>query len=255
MKKLLLIPLAIVILITFMAPSVGVFQIVIRGEEGLAELRRIVEADEEELKEYIRHIRLYTSDRITRECLINLLGFFDSLPLPSTSEIRFSGLSYFPDWNEISVGFLTDIGESYRFINLGRREIAKGELLFKLDMNFENLVNIYSTTSSQDFKLNWRGDISFIVDIDDFVFNVTYNHGDNWHIRTVNPEEMFKFLYGVEPWVYVPEPFTTEEALIILQAAAGLTTLSDDDIARFEIDSTPTTADALRILRIVAGLA
>jgi hypothetical protein len=48
--------------------------------------------------------------------------------------------------------------------------------------------------------------------------------------------------------------FTTADALIILQAAAGLIELNEWQIVRFEIDGEPTTADALRILRLVAGL-
>jgi hypothetical protein len=50
--------------------------------------------------------------------------------------------------------------------------------------------------------------------------------------------------------------FTTADALTVLRAAAGLTTLSAADTARFDMDGDGkiTTADALMILRRVAGI-
>jgi hypothetical protein len=48
--------------------------------------------------------------------------------------------------------------------------------------------------------------------------------------------------------------FTTADALLVLQAVAGLTTLTNEQTARLGIFGAPTTADALQILRIVAGL-
>ncbi|MCL2636881.1 MAG: hypothetical protein FWD48_00785 [Oscillospiraceae bacterium] len=260
MKKLLLIPLAILILITFLASAPPPVQIVVRGEEGLAELREIVEADDEKLREYARRHEHYRGQHVTREMLINLLTLFDSLPLPSTSEIRLNGISYFPHWNSIDVSFRTDIGELYNFQLSGRGKIETWEFLFELDMNFEDLVKVYSDMNSRDFIMTRYGNINFIfiIDIDNFVFRITYYPGDypgeKSLIRSVNPEEIFEFLYGVSPWVYVPEPFTTEEALIILQAVAGTIELSDEQSARFGIENAPTSADALRILRAVAGL-
>jgi hypothetical protein len=53
---------------------------------------------------------------------------------------------------------------------------------------------------------------------------------------------------------HLTQPFTTAEALTVLRAAAGLIELTDEQAERFAIDGEPTTADALRILRIVAGL-
>jgi len=47
---------------------------------------------------------------------------------------------------------------------------------------------------------------------------------------------------------------TTADALLILRAVAGLVEFTDEQIARFGIDGVPTTTDALRILQTVAGL-
>jgi internalin A len=47
---------------------------------------------------------------------------------------------------------------------------------------------------------------------------------------------------------------TTADALTVLRAVAGLAELTDAQIARFGIDGEPTSADAMRILRTVAGL-
>jgi hypothetical protein len=46
----------------------------------------------------------------------------------------------------------------------------------------------------------------------------------------------------------------TSDALMILRAVAGLTTLTDGEAARFGVSGEPTTADAMRILQVVAGL-
>jgi hypothetical protein len=47
---------------------------------------------------------------------------------------------------------------------------------------------------------------------------------------------------------------TTADALTVLRAAAGLTTLSAEEMTRLGLSGTVTTADALRILRVAAGL-
>jgi hypothetical protein len=47
---------------------------------------------------------------------------------------------------------------------------------------------------------------------------------------------------------------TTDDALEILRAVAGWFKLTDAQIARYGISGAPSTADAMRILRIVAGL-
>jgi hypothetical protein len=261
MKKLLLAIIIFVIFISFATPaSAGnpppPFDIRIKGEEELSEARKMVEADREDFFDYLIRTRKsvnYTS----RRDIINLLEIFDSLP-PYTSEIQFEYIRNLFSTKITYIVFSTDIGERYSFRYIEEyidREHLK--FLFELDMNFENRVKVYSSADSKDFALNWRGDITFIMDIDDFILRVTYNRGENnEHILSVNPEEMFKFLYGVEPWVDEPEPepLTTADALIILQAAVGLATLSDEDIARFGIDDTPTTADALRVLRLAVGL-
>jgi hypothetical protein len=48
--------------------------------------------------------------------------------------------------------------------------------------------------------------------------------------------------------------YTTADALAVLRASVGLSTLSAADAAKFGISGTPTTADALKILRISVGL-
>jgi hypothetical protein len=48
---------------------------------------------------------------------------------------------------------------------------------------------------------------------------------------------------------------TTADALIVLRAIAGLTALTPEQLSRYWISGEPTTEDALEILRIVAGLA
>jgi hypothetical protein len=47
---------------------------------------------------------------------------------------------------------------------------------------------------------------------------------------------------------------STADALLVLRAVAGLAELTDAQIARYGISGEPAAADAVRILRIVAGL-
>jgi hypothetical protein len=54
----------------------------------------------------------------------------------------------------------------------------------------------------------------------------------------------------------VPEPLTTADALNILKAAAGLITLTDAQVKKYDMDGDGliTSADAVHVLRIVAGI-
>jgi hypothetical protein len=49
-------------------------------------------------------------------------------------------------------------------------------------------------------------------------------------------------------------PLTTADALAVLRAAAGVTTLTGGQRMRYGISGEPAAADAVRILRVVAGL-
>ncbi|MCL2636892.1 MAG: hypothetical protein FWD48_00840 [Oscillospiraceae bacterium] len=257
MKKLLLIPLAIVILIIFMStsPPPSRDDITIGSEEELSEMRKMVEADNKEFSEYLLRITDINSRLLNREHIVYLLKILDSFPTINNSEMKFERIYYYFGGPFIGITFSNDISERYSIWH-GRtaNENVHNELLFTLNMNYENHVNVYSAANSQGFELDEHGSVYFTMHISNFIVGVIYNRGDNEHIQSVNPEEIFKTLFGVSPWVYVPEPFTTEEALIILQAAAGLIELSDEQRARFGIDDVPKTSDALRILRAVAGL-
>jgi hypothetical protein len=74
------------------------------------------------------------------------------------------------------------------------------------------------------------------------------------------PEATFAFeaklseFLGREVILANEQAVTTADALMILRAVAGVAELTDAQIARFEISGTPATADAMRILRVVAGL-
>jgi hypothetical protein len=63
--------------------------------------------------------------------------------------------------------------------------------------------------------------------------------------------ELFEFL-GLDEDGSRP-PLSTSDALAILRAVAGQITLTDAQIAKFGISGEPATADAMRILRVVAG--
>jgi hypothetical protein len=76
---------------------------------------------------------------------------------------------------------------------------------------------------------------------------------DNNPVSDEDILELFAFL-GLDEEGSRP-PLTTSDALTILRAIAGLTAMTDEEMARFGINGEPTTEDAMRILRSVAGLA
>ncbi|MCL2637261.1 MAG: hypothetical protein FWD48_02720 [Oscillospiraceae bacterium] len=72
-------------------------------------------------------------------------------------------------------------------------------------------------------------------------------------IETSFDEKLSEFL-GRDVVLINERAVNTSDAILILRAIAGLDWLSDRDMARYNISGKPTSADAVRILRIVAGL-
>ncbi|MDR2559590.1 MAG: hypothetical protein LBC86_08640 [Oscillospiraceae bacterium] len=132
----------------------------------------------------------------------------------------------------------------------------------------ENYREASFPTKTQNFNLNAHGAISFMMEIDGFKVSVGYSRGDNNHITTFNPVEAYSDMiitsFAEAPWstispavaeeLIVEEPLSTADAMTILRTVAGLTAMTEEEAARFEISGAPSTADAMRILRVVAGL-
>jgi hypothetical protein len=252
MKKFLSAALVFVVLLTFIAPTPPPPpRIIITNNEELKEFRMIAEAEEHEFSELIRGIDFDSRD-FKYEHLIRMLEFYDSFyPYICNPEIQFRRIDY--SWQTrtfLQLHFETDIGERYEFHSVNKINNNKDEdFLFKINFNQESYIDIYSYMDSQVFNWNGRRAIGFRMDMGDYIAIVHYTHRDNEHIQTVTPEEIVMNLFGVEPWIDEPEPepLTTADALAILRHVAGIELLPTED-------SEITTADALRILRIVAGL-
>jgi hypothetical protein len=237
MKKTISFILVLIVFITFTISvnAAPPSRIIIRGEEELAELRIMAEADDEELAKLLGG---YFSDNgiRTRENLISFLELLNSLPIPYIKETKFSSLSYRPESQRVNIFFETEIGEThsyYYFLDENRNEAS-------------------FPTETQNLNLNEHGAISFTKIINGFSISVGYNRGNNEHITTFNPYEVYKDMtvssFAEAPWSTIPVTFTTSDALAILRHVAGIELLP-------AADSEITTADALAILRIVAGLA
>lgn len=162
--------------------------------------------------------------------------------------------------NSTYIVFSTEIGENYTLrYNYFIEDIdVRGTPIARIHVNQNKYINIHPISGSQNFRLNEHGFIPFAMEIDGFLILTGYNRGDNEHITTFNPQERYEDLivtsFVESPWVIKPEPLTTADALEVLRAVAGLTALTDAESARFGINGEATTADAVRILWSVAGL-
>jgi hypothetical protein len=261
MKKSLLIIIIFAIIIT-PANAAPPPQIIIRNEEELFEMREILNASDKEIEEFLFRTGHIWNGMSRREHVVIFLDFIDSLPIPYIEGTRFSGISYYVISQRTYISFSTDIGETYSFRFIPNDEINRIPLL-KLDLNGGRNVNVYSTPES---TFNEHGAIFYLMEIDGFLIRAGYNRGkDNEHITTFNPAEAYKDMiitsFAEAPWSTIntvedePISFTTAEALMILRAIAGVAALTEEEAARFEISGAPATADAVRILRVVAGLA
>jgi hypothetical protein len=263
MIKALTIILILIIFNTFIttASAEPPAQIIIRSEEELAEMRRMVYASDEILIDYLNRTAHSWNGITNREEVIKFLNFIDSLPIPYIKGTRFSAIVCYMEDKNTHIFFLSEAGEihSYLFypidIWFGVADAEK-----KINDFFEgyNRLNFYTSLESQDFELNENGGIAFAMEIDGFVVSIRYGRGNNEDITTFNPQEVYKDMvvtsFREAPWSTISVTFTTTDALTILCAVAGMVTLTDAQIARYGISGTPATANAMRILRVVAGL-
>jgi len=260
MKMFLTATLIFAILITFTISASATPPpptIYIRGDEKLAEMRRMVTANEEEFIDYLYRTDYFWNGLRNREDIIQFLKFIDSLPIPYIEGTRFSQILYVVGNDDTYITFRTEIDEiySFRYNYFVENLDVNREPLFKHYINQDEYANVYSASpNSHGNEVNERGAIFYIMEIDGMLVRTGYNRGDNEHITTFNPEEKYKDMivtsFAESPWVI---KYSTSDALAVLRAVAGLTALSDAESARLGISGEATTADAVRILRSVAG--
>ncbi|MDR2559017.1 MAG: hypothetical protein LBC86_05685 [Oscillospiraceae bacterium] len=268
MKKLLSIIIAstmftILIINTNAVAPAG---IIIYNEEELSEMREMLNASDEELAEFLSRTGHIWNGMSRREHIVMFLEYIDSLPVPYIEGTRFSGLSHYFISQRTFISFSTNVDETYSFRFIPNDENLNRVPLLKLNLNGGRSINVYSTPESE---FNEHGAIFYLMEIDGFTVRAGYNRGrDNEHITTFNPQEAYKDMiitsFAEAPWstispavveeLIVEEPLTTADALAVLRAVSGLTALTDEQSARLGISGAPSTGDAMRLLRVVAGL-
>jgi len=269
MKKVLSITLILIIFATFTTNIIARSpppQIIIRSDEELVEMRKMVNADAEELQNYLKRTSHSENGLRTREDFISFLELLDSLPVPYTSEMRLEYLNYSSQSFTIFIGNGRGFHLQFRYHLSGNIDMSTYKIYHVLDIG--NHVTIYRRPNFDSFPTE-SGVFFLPMKVDEYI--VTFVHrpineivfSEDFYEYTITLFEELglwvntTIIAGALPVLAIedePEPLTTEDALIILQAAMGLIELCDEDIARFEIDGKPETADALRILRLVVGL-
>jgi hypothetical protein len=111
----------------------------------------------------------------------------------------------------------------------------------------------YRPPSSPILYLHWKSDLNI------FWLMFSFQQQETGEFATLSYEDIvglvrFTEIRVVEITALLSEMFTTSDALLILRAVSGLVELIEEQAERFAIDGEPATADALRILRLVAGL-
>jgi hypothetical protein len=266
MKKALTIILIFVIsiVLTTYASAEPPAQIIIRGEEELAEMRRMAEASDEVLIDYLNRTAHSWNGITNREEVIAFLELLDSLPIPYGVGMRFNYLIYYPEFEtqNISIFFESEIEEWHGFNFSTDREKEEGvvrrifgegvSLLYECQ---DNRMKIYSPPPIWRPIPDESGNFRFPVEIDGYFIITRYLPED---ASTIVPENIYRNMtvssFREAPWSTISVTFTTSDALTILRAIAGMVTLTDAQIARYGISGEPSTVDAMSILRVVAGL-
>jgi hypothetical protein len=276
MKKLLLVVLVFIIFVSF-ATTVSARtpppQIIVRSNEELEKMREMAEkADDDEFQGYLRRTSHSINGLRTRNDVVSFLELLDSIPLPYIPGARFVYFNYYAGsrYNTFDILFRFGDGAWYDFRFWMSRERTIEEFFKdeKLVIYYENQENNIIIYSAPRLFPNERDAYELLIEIEGYFAHFRFGSGERngrteYDFYNEIHENMIITSFADSPWfdriepVIIedePEPLTSADALIILQATVGLSELSDENIARFEIDGSPTTADALRILRLAVGL-
>jgi hypothetical protein len=281
MKIFLSIILALVIFFTFViyANASPPPEITIRSEEELAKMREMVTASDEELQNYLWKMDFWMNGIRTREHLISFLELLDSLPILFDTEMYFTSLIYNIESRNktFDIFFRSITGEihTYRLFTAGDKgkssleESMGGEQLIEIFRSQDDRMIVYSPPKSLGFFPNVNGNYIFIIEIDGYFIDTLYNPGRS-SATEVTAEKVYGNMIITSirdiTWIDRNQPgdifgegfVTTANALEILRFVAGLEhdIRSQSAMAAADVngDGKIDTADALEILRIVAGL-
>ncbi|MDR2559750.1 MAG: dockerin type I repeat-containing protein [Oscillospiraceae bacterium] len=264
--------------LTISVNAAGSPRIIIRNEEELSELRIMSEANDEELKNYLERKHYNDNGLYDREDVVDFLQLLDSLPIPYEEGMVFSSLTYYPDSTNktINIHFNSETGQIYSFRlftggDRGRSLFERhGEPLVETYRSQDNKIIIYYPLEAWGSFPNANGIYYFPMEINGYLIRAIYNP-NNRNITDVTPENIYGRMTVVSlrdvTWierhikgdVTGDGRVTTADALEILKYVAGMRSLIVGDDARAAADVNGDgkidTADALEVLRIVAGLA
>jgi len=225
-----------------------------RYQEELSELRKVAEADEIEFSSV--HLPAGALFKNHND-VIKFFELLDSLPFLYMPEMQFRNITYVPSYNmDFDISFESEVGERFRFM-LSTKEKRTFEEIFgdELSLLYENQEYNTKIYARPENLPDDRGVYYFCIDIDGYTVYFTRFPRDSGRsledfLEDIH-ENMIITSFRDEPW---NNNFTTDDALTVLRAVAGLSELTAGQAARFGISGTPTTEDVLRILRIIAGL-
>jgi hypothetical protein len=243
--------------------------IFINGAEELTEIRKMAEAGEKEFLNFREQTGQRTFNGFINFDEIKIfLSVLDSLPIPiiGGKELSIRTITYNFDGKIITdISYDSDDGETYiYFFNIAEhrpltvREFIEeryNEKAILLYQREDGNVKIYAYPQSIFNEARFN---RFVMDFYGSFVWVTYLHEDITDYSSVCAEELLGnvtrgFVNVLEEMHERRNILTTSDALTVLRAVAGLTTLTDAQIARFGISGEPTSADAMRILRFIAG--
>jgi hypothetical protein len=257
MKKLLIAVLIFVILAAPVSALAPPRSILVNGEEELAEIRKIAEAN----KEIIGSVRGFYNLKEINEFL-SALDFFP-IPIINGKELMLRTITYNPtNQSAFSIYYEDDDGDLFAFSVRDYRPMTAEEFI-KQNHNVEPIllyqredenVRIYAHP-----RFMRRNDVVALI-MDFYGYTILFDYRNNiGNVSNVSIEKLgeslvFGSIRDLEIMHEQRTTLTTADALTVLRAATGLITLTDGQIARLGIEGAPTTADALRILRIAVGL-
>jgi hypothetical protein len=253
MKKLLTAALVFVLLATPasagpLAPIISIY-----GLEDFLMIRQATEDSNEEDEFIYLPFPYHNAHKVlNREDFLYFLNLLDSLPIPLPFEKKytFSSLGYDYEYNIFrSITFFCDDRGFYSFsiIESSFFEIQEEEQIFLYKTEDGNVI-IY------DFSENFDSIYSVLLNFYFYGYYIFgYYHDENNNTSNFCIEQFAESLVLGSINDLIPV-FTTSDALTVLRATAGLLELTDGQSARLGIDGAPASADALRILRIIAGV-
>ncbi|MDR2572567.1 MAG: hypothetical protein LBD23_20060 [Oscillospiraceae bacterium] len=240
----------------------------VRSYEELVEIRKMVEAGEKAFLDYREQTGRSFYGVINFEEIKIFLSVLDLLPVPiiNGKELIIRRIIYNLDVQEItSISYICTDGYIYSFSIWDFRPMTAAERIKEryyeepilLYQSEDENVKIYA--APQAIPRNPNAFIRFVIDFYGYFIEATYWHEDITDYSNISAEELLGgvtlgTINDLEIMHERRAPLTTSDALTILRAIAGMVTLTDAQIARYGISGTPATADAMRILRVVAGL-